>query len=276
MIKPCEVIAIANQKGGVGKTVTSINLGVSLAQSGKRVLLIDHDPQGNLTSACGFRNRELYTLSINDVYNGVIKDLSIPADELILHTDEGVDLIPSNLDFSGADLMLTTVMSRETVLKRFVDTIKSNYDYILIDMNPTLGLLPINGLTTANSVIIPVQAEPFAVDGMGALLQSIHNVKKLFNPNLKISGVVITMADERTNLCKQITEELRNQYGGHLRIFNSVIPRRTKTSESTGVGESVHRYDPSGDTSNAYSSLAKEVLHYAQKERERHNNNSVR
>lgn len=275
-MKPCEVIAIANQKGGVGKTVTSMNLGVSLSQNGKKVLLIDHDPQGNLTSACGYRDRKLYSLSINDVYKGVINDLSIPIDELILQTDEGVDLIPANLDFSGMDLMLTNVMSRETVLKRFVSTISDRYDYIIIDTNPTLGLLPINALTTSTSVIIPVQAEPFAVDGMGALLQSVFNVKKFFNPDLKISGVVITMADERTNLCKQINSQIREQYGNHIRIFNTVIPRRTKTSESTGIGESSLKYDPSGDASLAYLKLSKEVVRNDQKERQRHSSHSVR
>lgn len=275
-MKPCEVIALANQKGGVGKTVTSMNLGVSLSQNGKKVLLIDHDPQGNLTSACGYRDRKLYTLSINDVYSGIIKDLSIPLDELILHTDEGVDLVPANLDFSGIELMLTNVMSRETVLKRFITTIKDQYDYIIIDTNPTLGLLPINALTASTSVIIPVQAEPFAVDGMGALLQSVFKVRELFNPDLKIGGVVITMADERTNLCKQIDNQIREQYGNHIHIFNTVIPRRTKISESTGVGESSLKYDPSGDASLAYLKLSKEVVRNGSKERQRHSSHSVR
>lgn len=275
-MKPCEVIALANQKGGVGKTVTSMNLGVSLSQNGKKVLLIDHDPQGNLTSACGYRDRKLYSLSINDVYSGIIKDLSIPLDELILHTDEGVDLVPANLDFSGIELMLTNVMSRETVLKRFITTIKDKYDYIIIDTNPTLGLLPINALTASTSVIIPVQAEPFAVDGMGALLQSVSKVRELFNPDLKIGGVVITMADERTNLCKQIDNQIREQYGNHIHIFNTVIPRRTKTSESTGVGESSLKYDPSGDASLAYLKLSKEVVRNGSKERQRHSSHSVR
>lgn len=275
-MKPCEIIALANQKGGVGKTVTSMNLGVSLSQSGKKVLLIDHDPQGNLTSACGYRDRKLYSLSINDVYSGIIKDLSIPLDELILHTDEGVDLVPANLDFSGIELMLTNVMSRETVLKRFITTIKDKYDYIIIDTNPTLGLLPINALTASTSVIIPVQAEPFAVDGMGALLQSVFKVRELFNPDLKIGGVVITMADERTNLCKQIDNQIREQYGNHIHIFNTVIPRRTKISESTGVGESSLKYDPSGDASLAYLKLSKEVVRNGSKERQRHSSHSVR
>lgn len=275
-MKPCEVIALANQKGGVGKTVTSMNLGVSLSQNGKKVLLIDHDPQGNLTSACGCRDRKLYSLSINDVYSGIIKDLSIPLDELILHTDEGVDLVPANLDFSGIELMLTNVMSRETVLKRFITTIKDKYDYIIIDTNPTLGLLPINALTASTSVIIPVQAEPFAVDGMGALLQSVFKVRELFNPDLKIGGVVITMADERTNLCKQIDNQIREQYGNHIHIFNTMIPRRTKISESTGVGESSLKYDPSGDASLAYLKLSKEVVRNGSKERQRHSSHSVR
>lgn len=275
-MKPCEVIALANQKGGVGKTVTSMNLGVSLSQNGEKVLLIDHDPQGNLTSACGYRDRKLYSLSINDVYSGIIKDLSIPLDELILHTDEGVDLVPANLDFSGIELMLTNVMSRETVLKRFITTIKDKYDYIIIDTNPTLGLLPINALTASTSVIIPVQAEPFAVDGMGALLQSVFKVRELFNPDLKIGGVVITMADERTNLCKQIDNQIREQYGNHIHIFNTVIPRRTKISESTGVGESSLKYDPSGDASLAYLKLSKEVVRNGSKERQRHSSHSVR
>lgn len=275
-MKPCEVIALANQKGGVGKTVTTMNLGVSLSKGGKKVLLIDNDPQGNLTSACGYRDKSRYSLSINDVYNGIIKDLSIPLDELILHTDEGVDLVPANLDFSGIELMLTNVMSRETVLKRFIRTIQDKYDYIIIDTNPTLGLLPINALTASTSVIIPVQAEPFAVDGMGSLLQSVFNVKKLFNPDLKIGGVVITMADERTNLCKQISNQIREQYGNHIHIFNTVIPRRTKTSESTGIGESSIKYDPNGDASLAYLKLSKEVDKNEQKERQRHTSHSIR
>lgn len=270
-----EIIAIANQKGGVGKTTTTINLGACLVQQGKSVLLIDIDPQGNLTEALGYTDPNSYNHTLTNVMSNIIQDIPVD-DDIILHHDEGMDVIPSNIELSGMDVTLVNAMSREQVLKQYVDTIKDKYDYILLDCNPSLGMLPINALTTADSVIIPVQAEFLPTKGMNLLLMTIRKIQKQLNPNLVIKGIVVTMTDDRTNLSTNIKHQIHKNYGKHINVFNTSIPRCVKASECTGVGESVLKYDPKGNATKAYLELTKEVLSNGKKEHKRYQSNIIR
>lgn len=274
--KMAEVIAVANQKGGVGKTMTSVSLSACLALHKKKVLLIDLDPQGHSTKAFGYRNMNEYPLSMKDVIISVIEDIDIDNDKLILHSDEGVDIAPANISLAAINSTLESAMCRETVLKRFIDTIKGEYDYVIIDTNPSLDNLPINALTAANKVIITVQAEPYGVEGMADLLRSINMVKRNLNPELKVEGILITMTDERTNLSKVITKNIKDNFGSHIRIFDKTIPRCVKAAESTGVGESIFKYDPKGAATKAYETLVKEVFLNVKKEHRRYKNTNIR
>lgn len=271
-----QVIAVANQKGGVGKTMTSVSLSACLAIHGKKVLLVDFDPQGHSTKSFGYVDRSKYPLSVTDVITSVIQDKPIDIEQLILHSKENVDIVPANISLAGLNSTIDSAMCRETILKRFIDTVKDNYDYVIIDTNPTLGNLPINALTAADKVIITVQAEPYAVDGMGDLLQSIFMTKKNLNSNLGIQGILITMTDERTNLSKKITKDIHENFGRHIKVFDITIPRCIKATESTGVGESIFVYDPRGATTIAYNNLTKEEFLNAEKNIKRHKNNFVR
>ncbi|MCQ5306214.1 AAA family ATPase [Erysipelatoclostridium ramosum] len=254
-----KVIAITNQKGGVGKTVTSASLGVCLADKGKKVLLVDFDPQGNLTKGLGYRDIKSYPYSIKDALFNEVNEIEMDWNNYIIHTDEKVDLLPANIGLSGVDIQLSNVMSRETVFKRVLSKFKNNYDYILIDSNPALNLFTINGLTAADSVIIPVQAEPYATDGLQDLLHTIATARKQINPDLKIDGILITMTDARTNLSKHISNEVREAYGSHIKVFDTEIPRIVKTSEAALKGESPIKYAPQSESALAYRRLAKEV-----------------
>lgn len=259
MENKCKVIAIANQKGGVGKTVTSVCLGACLAQDNKKVLIVDFDPQGSLTKGLGYRSPDSYQQSIKDLLFNEINEVDVDYRDSIIHTNEKFDLLPSNISLSGADIQLSSVMSRETVFKRVLDKIKNDYDYILIDSNPALNLFTINGLVAADSIIIPVQAEPYATDGLNDLLHTIATAKKQINSNLKIDGILITMTDSRTNLSKHIASEIRLNYGSHIKVFNTEIPRAIKTSEAVLSGQSPIKYAPNAESSLAYRKLAKEV-----------------
>lgn len=270
-----EVIAISNQKGGVGKTTTTINLGVALKEQNKKVLLVDLDPQANLTDALGYNNPNIFKGTITDAMLSAINDESIDRN-IILHHDEGVDLIPCDIELSGMDITLVNTMSREQVLKQVIEEVKEDYDYILIDCPPTLGMLPINALTAANSVIIPVQAEFLPTKGMNQLLMTMKKIQKNLNPNLEIKGILITMTDERTNLSKKIKKDIHSKYGKSINVFSTNIPRCVKASESTGVGESVHKYDPAGQATIAYKLFAKEVIVNGEKEHKRYKSNNVR
>lgn len=271
-----EVIAIANQKGGVGKTMTSVSLSACLAFNNKKVLLLDLDPQGHSTKAFGFYDRTQYPLSMKDVIVSVIEDIPLDREQLILHSDENVDIVPSNISLAGINSKLESAMCRETVLKRFIDTVKDDYDYVIIDTNPSLDNLPINALTASDKVVITVQAEPYAVEGMADLLRSINMVKRNLNHDLKIEGVLITMTNERTNLSKKITHEVRENFGGHIKVFDTTIPRCAKAAESTGIGESIFQYDPKGAATKAYEAFTKEVILNVEKEHKRHKSSYVR
>lgn len=256
----CKVIAITNQKGGVGKTTTTFNLSVALAKQGKRVLVVDVDPQSNLTTYAGWYDENELKYTLTDLMEQSMNDEEIKTKESILHHSENVDLIPSNLSLSALENSLTYAMSREYTLRNCLSSIKDDYDYILLDCQPSLGMLTINALASANSVIIPVQSEYFALRGMTDLFKIINKVRRQINPTLKIEGALLTLVDSRANLPKEIATQLKDNYGSILKLFNTQIPRAVKTAESTSSGGSVFTYDKSGTVANAYSSFAKEVL----------------
>ncbi len=256
----CKVIAITNQKGGVGKTTTTFNLGVALAKQGKRVLVVDVDPQSNLTTYAGWYDENELKYTLTDLMEQSMNDDEINTKECILHHKENVDLIPSNLSLSALENSLTYAMSREYTLRNCLSSIKEDYDYILLDCQPSLGMLTINALASANSVIIPVQSEYFALRGMADLFKIINKVRRQINPTLKIEGALLTLVDSRTNLPKEIETQLKDNYGSVLNLFKTQIPRAVKTAESTSSGGSVFSYDKNGTVAGAYSSFAKEVL----------------
>ena len=263
----CEVIAIANQKGGVGKTTTTFNLGVALAHAGKRVLLIDSDPQGDLTTYMGIHDPDNIPVTLSTLMERSIKDEDINSKEAILKHDEGIDLIPSNLELSSMEVSLVNAMSREFTLRNCLSDIKDKYDYVLIDCMPSLGMITINALACADKVIIPVQSEFLAAKGMSHLLNTVLKVRKQINPNLKVGGILLTMVDGRTNLSKDIANELRSTYGTVFKLYDNQIPRGVKAAESSRMGESVLSYDSSSKVAQSYIDFAKEVLDYERKEK---------
>lgn len=266
----CKTIAVANQKGGVGKTTTTFNLGVGLARAGKRVLLVDCDPQGDLTVCCGFKDNDSLTNTVSDMMMKVINDEPITVGEGILHTSEGVDLLPANIDLASMDLVLVSTMNRERILSLYLDTVKDNYDYILIDCMPSLGMTTMNAFTAADSVIIPVQAHYLPLKGMTQLTKTIGRVKKQLNPKLTVDGIVLTLVAENTNIARTTEEALRDVYGNRIRIFEAKIPVAVKCAEIGVVGKSIYTHSPNSKAAKAYEGLTKEVLEIGQRNKARH------
>lgn len=256
----CKVIAITNQKGGVGKTTTTFNLGVALAKQGKKVLIVDVDPQSNLTTYAGWYNEEDLRYTLSDLMEQSMNDEEIKTKESILHHKENIDLIPSSLNLSALENALAYAMSREYTLRNCLSVVKNDYDYILLDCQPSLGMLTINALASADSVLIPVQSEYFALRGMTDLFKIINKVRRQINPTLKIDGAFLTLVDKRTNLSREIAKQINDNYGSILKLYGTKIPRAVKTAESTSSGGSIFSYDKSGVVAEAYSSLSKEVL----------------
>lgn len=249
-----DVIALANQKGGVGKTTTSVNLGACLTELGKKVLLVDLDPQGNATSGLGIEKNKIET----SVYDVLINDDINLEDAILPSSHKGLDIVPATIALSGAEVELTNLMARETRLKDSFGDVPDKYDFILIDCPPSLGLLTINAFTAAGSILIPVQSEYYAMEGLSQLLNTIKLVQKHFNPDLKIEGVLMTMYDRRTNLGQQVNAEVKKFFGNH--VYDTVIPRNVRLSEAPSHGEAIIDYDQRSVGAKVYRQLAKEVL----------------
>ena len=255
-----KIIAIANQKGGVGKTTTCANLGIGLAQQGKRVLLIDSDPQGSLTISLGHQQPDQLDTTLSDVMNCVLMDRQIQPNMGILRHEEGVSLMPANIELSGMEVALVNAMSRETVMRQYLNTVKQDYDYVLIDCMPSLGMLTVNALAAADSVLIPVQAQYLSAKGLEQLLQTVSKVRRQINPKLKIEGILLTMVNSRTNFSKEISSLLRDTYGSRIKIFDTDIPHSVRAAEISAEGKSIFAHDPKGKVAMAYRNLTKEVI----------------
>ena len=255
----CKVIAITNQKGGVGKTTTTVNLGVGLAKDGHRVLLIDADPQGSLTVSLGIKDPDSLDESLATVMTASIEDMQLPPETGIIQHEEGVYLMPSNIELSGIETGLFNTMSREFVLRNYINTVTHNYDFILVDCMPSLCMMTINALVASDSLIIPSQPNFLSTKGLNLLLRSISKVKRSINPALRVDGILLTMVDNRTNNAKDIISSLRQSVGQNIRVFDTEIPHSVRAAESALAGVSIFTHDRNGKVAAAYENLTKEV-----------------
>lgn len=271
-----QIIAITNQKGGVGKTTTTVNLGVGLAQNGKKVLLVDADPQGSLTISMGIKNPDGLPVSLSTLMYSAMRCDPLPHDLGIIRNGEGVDLLASNIELSGIEAGLFNTKSREQVLKKCLSEVAHRYDYILIDCMPSLGMMTIDSLVAADSVIIPTRPDFLSTKGLDLLMLSISKVKRQINPNLRIDGILLTMVDSRTNNAKAISASLRSSVGTQLRIFDTEIPHSVRAAECALEGVSIFSHDKNGKVAAAYKALTQEVIQLEQRQRNRSRSDGVR
>ena len=267
MANKATVQAVVNQKGGTGKTTTCENLGVGLAQGGKKVLLVDVDPQESLTISLGYPRPDDLDSTLSELMAKVMQEIPLSPGEGILHHEEGVDLIPANISLSGIEVSLVNAMSRETILKQLMEPLKRQYDFILLECMPSLGMLTVNALAAADNVLIPVQAQYLSAKGLEQLLQTVNKVRRQINPKLRIEGILLTMVDGRTNYAKDISNLIRETYGSKIKVFGTDIPHSVRAAEISAEGKSIFRHDPKGKVANAYRTLTKEVIQDAEKRR---------
>ena len=256
----CKVIAISNQKGGVGKTTTTVNLGIGLARQGKKVLVIDADPQGSLTASLGYVEPDEIGITLATMMTAVINGEEIDLIDGILHHKENVDLLPSNIELSALEVMMGNVMSRELIMKDYIEAVRNEYDYILIDCMPSLGMMTINALVAADSVLIPVQAAYLPVKGLQQLIRTIAMVKKRLNRKLVFEGILLTMVDFRTNYARDVAGKVRESYGDKIEIFDTVIPMSVKAAETSAEGVSIFSHCLNGKVAKAYEAITEEVM----------------
>ena len=256
----CKVIAVTNQKGGVGKTTTTENVAIGLARNGCNVLIVDFDPQGDLTSCLGWKNNDSLEHSVSSMLDDYIDDNDINYESLILHHEEHVDLIPANIELADFEMRLVSVINREQTLSNCIEPLRNQYDYIFIDCPPSLGMLTVNALSAADEVLIPVQTQYLPAKGMTKLLQTVGKVQRKINSNLKITGIVMTLADLNTNLTKSTIETIRESFGKNIRVFDTIIPKATKASEASISGKSIYAYAKDSKVALAYANLTKELI----------------
>ena len=272
----CKVIALTNQKGGVGKTTTAVNLGVCLSKQGKKVLLVDANAQANLTMSLGYPRPDDLPISLATIMQDIIDDKLFDVQKGILHHSEGVDLLPSNIELSGLEVRLINAISRERVLTTCINEVKKNYDYVLIDCMPSLGMLTINALAAADSVVIPTQPHYLSAKGLELLLRSVSKVRRQINPHLRIDGILMTMVMPRTNISKEVTALVRSAYGQNIKVFDAQIPHSIRAVEATAEGKSIFAYDKGGKVAAAYEQFGKEVADIGEKQKKQHRADRIR
>lgn len=259
-MRKCKVIAVTNQKGGVGKTTTTENVAIGLVRQGFDVLIVDFDPQGDLTSCLGWKNNDALEHSVSSMLDDYINDNDINYDALILHHEEDVDLIPANIELADFEMRLVSVINREQTLSNCIEPLRDKYDYIMIDCPPSLGMLTVNALSAADEVLIPVQTQYLPAKGMTKLLQTVNKVQRKINSNLKITGIVMTLADLNTNITKSTIDTIHENFGRNIRVFDTIIPKATKASEASISGKSIYAYAKDSKVAVAYDNLTKELI----------------
>lgn len=258
---PCRTIAVANQKGGTGKTATTLSLGMALARSGRRVLLVDTDPQGDLTKSLGWHDPDALETTLANHLNAMIEGVILDPREGILSHDEGIDLMPANIELAGMEMPILMAMSREQLVNMWMSPLKADYDFIIFDCAPTLGIIPINAFVASDSVLVPVSAEYLPASAMTGLLKTVWRVRRQINPSLEVEGILVTLSDSRNNLAHEVEETIRERYGSTYKVFDTVIPRAVSAAEAPAAGMSVFSYDGEGKVARAFERLAEEVLY---------------